>query len=205
VAAPEQRLVISLMQCWQQKPRLAVTLGGSVALLYASAAPGAFVTISPPTGSSNTLYLYVGPEATDTVGTAVVNISIPPVQLGDGTQISGDTVVQIQMGIKRSPGNNSPNLTATLNADLPLWGLYSGTHSIPMSTISWTSAMVVGCDETIANGAFGITSRQQIHQATTVDKNLFWACGALTFLFDNTQIYPAGAYTGTVEFTATRN
>lgn len=181
-------------------------IAGIAALCYVSTAPGAaFVTIGRGLAGGE-LYLIVGDVAAPLAPGAVnVTMTVPAAQVGDPLfPISGNPNVQIQMGIRRRFG---PQITATLTATAPA-ALTFGANQIPIDQIRWTSVGLTPawrCFQTIAGGAFVAGGGPQVIDTLVINVNgTRWSCGELTFSFANAQAYPAGTYTGTVTFTASR-
>jgi len=95
-------------------------------------------------------------------------------------------------------------VTATMTATAP--ATLSGT--IPISTISWTSAAIAGepaGTTLIPSGSF-VSGAQTMVSITTAGGATVSAGGALTFTYANSTVYPEGSYgPTTVNFTASRN
>ncbi len=180
-------------------------LAGTAALCYASMASGAaWVNV----GALNVgeLYLVVGAVGAPTApGPTSVTMTVPAAQMGDPLNpIAGTPNVQIQMGIRRRFG---PQITATLTATAPP-ALTSGVNQVPIDQISWTSVGLTPawrCFQTIGGGAFLAGGGPQVIDTLLINiSGTRWSCGELRFSFANARAYPAGTYTGTVTFTASR-
>jgi hypothetical protein len=143
------------------------------------------------TGPPPQLHLAVGTSGA-TVDT--VTFTVPANSVGSGTSIAGSQTVLIQVASRRSGGAGGPT-TVLLVADSSR-PLMSGTNSIPMTEISWTSANGI-----IPSGSFNGTTTQQLFSffapnGTTSQED------TLTFFYVNTTVHPAGTYTTTVTYTA---
>ncbi len=177
---------------------------GIAALCCASTASGAaFVNVGLARGE---LYLIVGPVGAPDTTPANVTMTVPAAQMGDALiPIAGTPNVQVQMGIRR--GGFGPQITATLTATAPA-ALTAGSNQIPIDQIGWASVGLTPafrCFQTIAGGTFVAGGGPQVIDTLQINvAGTRWSCGELTFSFANAQTYPAGTYSGTVTFTASR-
>lgn len=143
------------------------------------------------TGPPPQLHLAVG-----TLGTTVdtVTFNVPASSVGLGTSIAGSQTVFIQVATRRGGGSGGPTTVLLIvDSSRPLT---SGSSSIPMTEISWTSANGI-----IPSGSFNGTATQQIFS--------FFAPNGTTrqedthsFSYANTSIHPSGTYITTVTYTA---
>jgi hypothetical protein len=171
---------------------------------------------------SRALYLQVG-AGTITGGTltsggtpqdnATVNkvqITVPVASLGTGTALNMTTdstvtnspydgrafcaanQVYVGGGFRRTGGGNS---TATLTVATTAASLVSGTNSIPFSEIAWTSGGIN--DTALISPGFFTGGTQTL---LSIPRNT-WFETCLTFSFRNTQVYPAGTFTGRAVYT----
>lgn len=162
-----------------------------LALGVAIAIPLAQASHISITGPPPQLHLAVG-----TLGATVdtVTFTVPANVVGSGTPIAGSQTVLIEVAARRSGGSGGPTTVLLIaNSSRPLT---SGTSSIPMTQISWTSTNGI-----IPSGTFNGTATQQIFSffapnGTTRQEDTH------TFIYANTGIYPAGTYTTTVTYTA---
>lgn len=162
-----------------------------LALVAAIAIPLAHASHISITGPPPQLHLAVG-----TLGTTVdtVTFTVPGNLVGSGTSIAGSQTVLIEVAARRSGGTGGPTTVLLIaNSSRPLT---SGTNSIPMTQVSWTSANGI-----IPAGTFNGTAAQQIFS--------FFAPSGTTrqedthsFFYANTNVHPAGTYTATVTYTA---
>ncbi len=143
------------------------------------------------TGPPPQLHLAVGALGA-TVDT--VTFTVPANLVGTGTSIAGSQAVLIEVAARRSAGSGGPTTVLLLaNSSTPLT---SGTNTIPMTEISWTSGSGI-----IPAGTFNGTATQQLFS--------FFAPNGTTrqedthiFHYANSSVYPAGTYTTTVTYTA---
>ncbi len=166
--------------------RAIATLIVAAAVLAGSPARASHITI---TGPPPQLHLAVG-----TLGSIVdtVSFNVPAGTEGSGTPVAGSQTVLIEMATRRWQGQSAP---AVLTADSSI-PLTSGTNTIPMTEISWTSANGV-----IRNGTFSGAAGQRVlrfraRQGTRRRED------TLTFSYANTIAVPAGTYRSTVVYTA---
>ena len=100
----------------------------------------------------------------------------------------------IEVATRRTGGTGGPTTVLLLvNSSTPL---ISGTNSIPMTEISWTSGNGI-----IPAGTFNGTATQQVFSffapnGTTRQEDTH------TFFYANSSVHPAGTYTTTVTYTA---
>ncbi len=183
------------------------------------------VSISSTTKS---LYLQVGQGAI-TGGTSVnngatpannstvniVSVTVPAANLGTGTQpmapnaavttsyvdgasycLATDTYIG---GMYRGP--NSAASSATLTVVTPVAGLVNAAgDSISFNTISWLTQSRNGdsAGNVMASGGFAGNGTTQ--SVWSIARNT-WAESCLQFNYANTQVFPAGTYTGRVVYT----
>lgn len=202
---------------------------GLALLLCAAGLPAAHgytVGIRP---STRALFLQVGvgtmtggyfsdggtPGNNSTVNTA--SVTVPSAQLGSGTaqaMTTNSTVTaspwegyafcnspattgQVYVGgFYRVPGNSGA--AATLSVSTPVSLVNANGDTIPFSSIAWTSSGNGDPTPTIASGAF--TGGTQTLLSVTRN-NWFESC--LAFRYLNTQLVPAGTFTGRATFTLT--
>lgn len=163
----------------------------SLVLPVAMAIPLARASHISITGPPSQLHLAVG-----TLGPTVdtVTFTVPANLIGTRTPIAGSQTVLIEVATRRSGSTGGPTTVLLLaNSATPLT---SGTNTIPMTEISWTSANGI-----IPSGTFNGTATQQLFS--------FFAPNGTTrqedthsFSYANTRVYPAGTYTSTVTYTA---
>ena len=184
----------------------------------------AVITTVTDTGSTYAISLKVGsPSAIDTVQFNVTgnNVGLTPVPV-TGTPAIDISVVPIRPA--NSDGGARPvTLQVDSSVGLTCQSPSCGTTTIPFSKISWTvSNSSGGGAGDIQNGVFNGAANQQIASfnanATYCSGliNIFGICllgswfyqsntmnaTRLTFTYANDVVYPAGAYKGTVYFTA---
>jgi hypothetical protein len=162
-----------------------------IALAVAMGMPLAHASHISITGPPPQLHLAVG-----TLGATVdtVTFTVPANLVGTGTSIAGSQAVLIEVAARRSGGSGGPTTVLLIaNSSTPLT---SGTNTIPMTEISWTSGNGI-----IPAGTFNGTGTQQLFSffapnGTTRQEDTH------TFFYGNSNIYPAGTYTTTVTYTA---
>lgn len=146
-----------------------------------------------------------------------VSVTVPATQLGSGTpqpMTTDSTVTRSPWegyafcdspattgevyvgGFYRAPGGNSN--TATLSVTTPQNLTSNGGDTIPFNRIAWTSSGNGDATPTIPSGAF--TGGAQTLLA--VGRNT-WFESCLAFRYLNTQLVPAGTFTGRATYTLT--
>ncbi len=196
----------------------APTLLGCV--IAASASHAFVVGISPGTRS---LFLQVG-AGTMTGGNfssggtpgnnATINrvsVTVPAANLGAGTRaMTTDSTVtrspfdnftfcsvpaQVYVGgFYRTPGGAA---NATLSATAPTTLANATGDTIPFNSISWVSGGIGDAPATIPSGTFVGGAAQNL---LSVSRNT-WFESCLQFNYANTQLVPAGSFTGRVSYT----
>lgn len=142
------------------------------------------ITAPPPQ-----LHVIVGSFGT-TVDT--VTFTVPSGQEGSGIPITGTPGILIEVAVRRG-GAQATTVFLTANSSSPM---QSGSNTIPFTQVSWTSDNGI-----IPSGTFdGSTNQVILTGAAPTGLTRFESTH--TFSFANTQIYPQGAYTGTVVYTA---
>ena len=207
----------------QAKRPLRATLAVGLALLACGVTvpANAVITTVIDIGSIYALSLQVGsPTGVDTVQFNVTgnNVAIAP------TPVVGTPAIDISVTPVRPANNLLTSRPVTLRVDsstgLSCQSGSCGSTIIPFSKISWTVSNSSGSGD-IQSGQFNGSTNQQLAtfeaNATYCSGiNLFGICilGAwfyqsntmnatrLTFTYANDILYPAGAYKGTVYFTA---
>lgn len=144
------------------------------------------------TGPPPQLHLAVGSLGT-TVDTVTFNV--PPGSQGSGVPVAGDQPVVIEVAARRGggPGGGATTVFLTVDSSTPLT---NGSQTIPMSEISWTTTGVI-FPGTFNGTAFQLLLLFFAPNGTTSQED------TLTFSYANTSFPVAGAYTGTVVYTAT--
>ena len=119
----------------------------------------------------------------------------PGVQSGDGTAVTGGTVIPIAF-LGKSVGRQN---TWRINMDSAA-GLTNGSgDSMPFSEFSWTTQ-----DGDIPGGQFNNSANQLLLQySRRSNRRARGIVDYLTFSYANTTIYPPGVYQGRVIFTIT--
>lgn len=173
--------------------------------------------------ASRTLYLQVGAGSfTDTYeddGTFLdnstinrVSVTVTPAQLGTGAVLgmtSNSTVTrspydnrifcatpsQVYVGgfFRRTGGGQS---TAVLSVSTTASLVSSAADTIPFTEISWISGGIGDGTPTIPSGSFTGGSQTLL----TVDRNT-WFESCLQFRYGNSQLYPAGTFSGRATYT----
>jgi hypothetical protein len=186
------------------------TLG---ALLFLSASANAWVLNITP--GVRAVYLQVG-NGTANANNATVNVvsvSVPAGAIGNGVAqvMTSDSTqatsffdnfavcnppAQVYVGgFYRQPATTTT--VAVLQVTSPA-NLQSGTDLIPFSQISWTSTANGNAGADIPAGTF--------NGGTLVLRNISsnnWVENCHTFSYSNTNVVPAGVYTGRVTYTLT--
>ncbi len=182
----------------------------------------AVITTVTDTGSTYALSLQVGsPTGVDTVQFNVTgnNVAIAP------TPIVGTPAIDISVTPVRPVSNSQTSRPVTLRVDsstgLSCQSGSCGSTIIPFSKISWTVSNSSGSGD-IQSGQFNGSTNQQL---ATFEANATYCSSGITFLgacifgswfyqsnrmnatrltftYANDILYPAGAYKGTVYFTA---
>lgn len=194
-------------------PALALALAG---LLGCTAAQAYLVTISTGTRA---IYLQVGtgtfsgtysgggtPGDNPTINTATANVAAAAIGTGPQTMSTNSAVTnspydnfafctpvagQVYVGgFYRTPGNSGAN--ATLSVTTPLNLVNATSDTIPFSTISWLSGGNGDASATVPAGTFAGGTTQTL--LSIARNNWFESC--LTFRYANTQLAPAGTFTG---------
>lgn len=189
-----------VMTAWRNNGRPVARIlslcAGAVALLHGSLALAAWVAINPPPGQ---VILRI-----NFTGKPTVTFNVTAAQMGNGTPVAGAPTLEFEMSVQRAGGTN---LTATMTATAPA-SLTSGSNSIPITDISWTSTAIAGAPggtTLIPSGSF-VAGPQTIVSITTAGGGNYYAGGALTFYFANTTVYASGTYgPATVNYTASRS
>ncbi|GAA4353514.1 hypothetical protein GCM10023165_43800 [Variovorax defluvii] len=214
---------LSLFGCIRQRA-LGLTLALGIAGL--PAAHGYTVGINAGTKS---LFLQVGvgtmtggnfnnggtPGNNTTVNNA--SVTVPSAQLGSGAaqaMTTNSTVTasawdgfafcntpattgQVYVGgFYRVPGNSGA--AATLSVSTPANLTNAGGNTLPFSSIAWTSSGNGDATPTIPSGAFSSGAQTLL----SVTRNT-WFESCLAFRYLNTQVVPAGTFTGRATFTLT--
>ena len=191
-------------------------------------AHGFTVGISP---GQRALYLQVGvgsmsggnfsnggtPGDNPTVNSA--SVTVPVAQLGTGTPqpmttdspvtaspwagaafcTSPSTTGQVYVGgFFRRPGQGAGGNQAILSVTVPAVLTSTSGDTIPFSRIAWTSSGNGDATATIPSGTFVGGSQDLL----TIGRNT-WFESCLAFRYLNTEIVPAGTFTGTATFTLT--
>jgi len=168
--------------------------------LYSATTSAGWININTP-GANAMLYIGIGVATTD----ATQTVTFAPATIQVGTPVTGAPTIQIEYYVQRA---SSTNITGTLKANAA--NLTSGANSINISDISWTSAAITGAGPgappggtvMIPSGSFVVGS-QNLHSLTTTTGTAVSAGAIFTFVFTPSQNYPAGTYTGTVNYTVT--
>lgn len=206
-----------------RRAALALAVLGGV---WLPAAHGFTVSITPGTRA---LFLQVGvgtmtggtfnnrgtPGNNTTVNT--VSVTVPAGQLGSGTAqamttdstvtaspwdgfafcTSPATTGQVYVGgFYRVPGSSNAG-AATLSVTTPS-SLSGGGNTIPFSSIAWTSSGNSDTTTTIPSATFTGGAQTLL----SVTRNT-WFESCLAFRYLNTQLVPAGTFTGTATYTLT--
>lgn len=183
------------------------TVAGFALLGYAQATGAAWVNVGPPVGQV-TLILGTAPNPRTAAAPVAVNFTIPAAQVANGFPIAGTPDVEVQFGVRRllwfAPSQADLIVTAPATID-------SGPNQIPISDITWTTVAAAGTPagtELIGGGTLtsGAQTIYTLNPPVVFGAATLWAGAVLTFLYANTQVYPAGTYgPATVTFTAFRN
>jgi hypothetical protein len=195
------------------RARAAATL---LAIAAATAAPApACAWVLTLTPGSKQLFLMVG-NGTAGASSATINsvsVTVPAASVGNGTSqaMTSDSTqaaspfdgfavcsppAQVFVGASyRQPNGVTGNATATLQVSTPP-SLTSGGDAIPFSGIGWTSTANGNPAADIPAGAFngGTVFLASIARNTAVEN-------CLAFFYANSQIVPAGTFTGRAVFT----
>jgi len=140
-------------------------------------------------GAPAEVRIRVGSESSITT----VAHDVPAINVGDGTPIVGTpNLVVIEASARRANFWDAlrTNFIVTVDSSSPL---SSGVHTIPFTTISWTSE-----DGAIPSGRFNGTSGQVILEST---RAFYKVSDRHTFTYDNLEIVPHGTYMGSVTYT----
>jgi hypothetical protein len=158
------------------------------------------------------------PGDNSTVNTA--SVTVPVAQLGSGAPqlmttdsavtvspwdgnalcTSLDTTGQVYVGgFFRRPGQGAGGNEAILSVSTPAVLTSGNGDTIPFSRIAWASSGIGDATATIPPGTFVGGGAQNL---LTVNRNT-WFESCLAFSYLNTQIVPAGTFTGTATFTLT--
>jgi len=129
--------------------------------------------------------------------------TITAVNLGTGADIASDTVTNGGAGANGTTqvryallsNLNETNVTIAASAG----NLTSGGNNIPLTEIISTATTVV-TGSGIAMPASGGSTNVNYPGSGVINEAGYW-----NYAFDNTAIYPAGTYTGTITYTATSN
>ena len=158
------------------------------------------------------------PGDNSTVNTA--SVTVPVAQLGSGAPqlmttdsavtvspwdgnalcTSLDTTGQVYVGgFFRRPGQGAGGNEAILSVSTPAVLTSGNGDTIPFSRIAWASSGIGDATATIPPGTFVGGGAQNL---LTVSRNT-WFESCLAFSYLNTQIVPAGTFTGRATFTLT--
>ncbi len=195
-------------------------LSAAALLMWCSVGHGYQVTI---TAGTRSLYLQVG-VGTLTGGTFSaggtpannssvnsVSVTVPAANLGAGTRpMTTDSTVtaspydgfafctvpsQVYVGgFYRTPGTGA---AATLSATAPTALVNASGDTIPFNTVSWISGGVGDNPATIPSGTFVGGAAQTLFSVAR--NNWFESC--LQFNYANSQLVPAGTFSGRVTYT----
>lgn len=141
-----------------------------------------------------------------------VSVTVPAANLGAGTlpMTTDSTVAQSPYdgftfcsvpsqvyvgGFYRTPGNAAN--AATLSATVPTALANATGDTIPFNAISWISGGNLDTTATIPSGTFVGGAAQSL---LSVSRNT-WFESCLQFSYANTQLVPAGSFTGRVSYT----
>jgi hypothetical protein len=152
------------------------------------------------TAPADMVFIFWGPPAEIRLqvgavsGVTTVTHTVPAAQLGDGTPIVGvPSDVYIEVSARRATFWDALSTSFILSVDASV-PLTDGTHVIPFTDISWTSAT-----GDIPAGRFTGSPNQLLLGPIST----FWQVSDRhTFYYDNLQVLPAGSYTGRVTYTA---
>jgi hypothetical protein len=195
-------------------------LSVAILLMWGSASYGYQVTI---TAGTRSLYLQVGvgtltggtfnaggtPANNSTVNR--VSVTVPAANLGAGTRpMTTDSTVtaspydgftfctvpsQVYVGgFYRTPGTGA---AATLSATAPTALVNASGDTIPFNAVSWISGGIGDNPATIPSGTFVGGAAQTLFNVT--GNNWFESC--LQFNYANSQLVPAGTFSGRVTYT----
>lgn len=211
------RLVQCLKQAW-----LRIAAVGMLALCFASQA-SAVITVTGGYTGVRTVTMRVGTAAAGVVDAVQFNVSNTPIGNsqayaasvnGNGVPLlasSGGVTIEITMRQPASLGTGLFSTTVTSPASLTCVSGGCGAVTIPFSTISWTSATVVGAPYylfDVQNGVFvpGTTQTLSTYApgitGITGGTSAVWL-NTMTFSYTSNIPYPAGTYSGRVTYTAT--
>ncbi|MHB1199016.1 MAG: hypothetical protein ACYCZ6_05550 [Polaromonas sp.] len=203
----------------------ALSLRSAGLLAFALAASASHAYVINITAGTKSLFLQVGagamsggnfnaggtPGNNSTINR--VSVTVPAASLGAGTRAmtTDSTVTQSPWdgytfcsvpaqvyvgGFFRTPGNSS---NATLTASAPSTLINGAGDTIAFNTISWVSGGNGDGSPTIPSGTFVGGAPQTL---LSVGRNT-WFESCLQFNYDNTQLVPAGSFTGRVSYTLT--
>ena len=173
------------------------------ASLHAADAGAVFITF--PTDSPLQLRLRVGPSTDNTVDTvsfpAISGANISPAP----SAVTYTPLVEVVLSLQR-PLLTFPNnvvLTVNSSAGMACQSGGCGSTVIPFTEVCWVSTNKDSSGDDIQNGCFNGTASQQIANFGWVLFNSRRMYNTLQFSYQNSRVYPAGRYFGTVTYTAT--
>ena len=118
----------------------------------------------------------------------------PGTQTGDGTPVTGTPV--IPFAFLGYSGRNQANYRINIDSSAGLTNVRG--DRLPFSEFSWTTQ-----DGDIPAGQFNDSANQLLLDYRGRGRRMRGVVDYLTFSYNNTQIYPAGTYTGRVIYTIT--
>ena len=187
------------------RPHLGTALRALGALLTASlcsADAGAVFIDATPATAVGAITMRVGSTtAVDTVTFATIsgaNISPSPTAVGAGGDVTVEALAEFNW-----LGTRTVTVTANSSAGLACTGGGCGATVIPFSEICWVSTNKVLGGGDIQDGCFTGIAVQPLAAFSTVDNTNRLMRNFLRFSYQNSRVYPAGNYRGTVTYTAT--
>ena len=187
------------------RPHLGTALRALGALLTASlcsADAGAVFIDATPATAVGAITMRVGSTtAVDTVTFATIsgaNISPSPTAVGAGGDVTVEALAEFNW-----LGTRTVTVTANSSAGLACTGGGCGATVIPFSEICWVSTNKVLGGGDIQDGCFTGIAVQPLAAFSTVGNTNRLMRNFLRFSYQNSRVYPAGNYRGTVTYTAT--
>jgi hypothetical protein len=171
------------------------------ASLHAADAGAVFIDTTPAT-TVGAITMRVGSTtAVDTVTFATIsssNISPSPSAVAYGADVTVEALAEFNW-----VGTRTVTVTANSLAGLACTGGGCGATVIPFSEICWVSTNKVLGGGDIQDGCFTGIAVQPLAAFSTVGNTNRLMRNFLRFSYQNSRVYPAGNYRGTVTYTAT--
>ena len=187
------------------RPHLGTALRALGALLTASlhaADAGAVFIDATPATALGAITMRVGSTtAVDTVTFATIsgaNISPSPTAVGAGGDVTVEALAEFNWF-----GTRTVTVTANSSAGLACTGGGCGATVIPFSEICWVSTNKLLGGGDIQDGCFTGVAVQPLAAFSTAGNTNRLMRNFLRFSYQNSRVYPAGNYRGTVTYTAT--